>query len=125
MDPRKLAAAIIKACNGLVEDVEELMSEDKDEGKDSGKEGSSRSTSRSSESSGKSGRSSRGKKDDDDEPSEDDVVKKAREALKVLDSAEVKKILKKHGKAERASEVEPEHRQAAIDALDEAIEEAD
>lgn len=131
MDTRKLATAVTRYANSVAEagealaaDVEKLMSADGDEGKDE----SSSSGGKSSRSSARSERSSRADKDDDDkddEPSEEDIAKAARAALKVLDSAEVKKVIKKHGKADRATEVEPKYRKATIAALEEAVENVD
>lgn len=62
---------------------------------------------------------------DDAEPSEDDIIDAVRAAQKVIEKADIAKILKSKGKAARASEVEPARRQAVIDALEEAVEAAD
>lgn len=128
METRKLAAALVAFLNAVheaadeaSEEIEKLMSEDGD-GDDPKEAKAGKSSSRPPRSASKN----RGKdKDDDDEPSEDDMVDAVRGAQKVLASADIKKILKKHGKAERASEIEPENRQAAIDALEKAIEKAE
>lgn len=127
---RKMTAQVIKvfgeirdACDAGIEELEKSLAEDGDEGKDGKSEGRGSRSSRNSESSRSSSHSARDK-DDDDEPSEDDIVKAARDALKVLDPGEVKKIIKKHGKAEKASEVEPKYRKAAIEALEEAADAA-
>jgi len=133
METRKLAIALVAFINAihdasgeLAEELEKLTSEDgdgdddkDDKGGKSGS-GSARSSKKSADKGGK-GKS----KEDDDEPSEDDMVDAVRGAQKVLESADIKKILKKHGKAERASEIEPENRRAAIDALAKAVEDAE
>lgn len=115
---RALVVALISILNFASETLEKLVSED---------EGGEKKG-------GKLSKSSRSKKEDDDdddkdgdgdEPSEDDVVDAVRAAQKVLESADIKKILKTHGKADRAKEVEPELRQKVIDALERAIEDAE
>ncbi len=125
MELRALVVALISIANFAAETLEKLVAD--------GEEGDGKSSKRSAR--GKTSSRGKGKdKDDDDdkdedkdgdEPSEDDVVDAVRAAQKVLESADVKKLLKKHGKADRASEVEPEHRQAVIDALEKAVEDAE
>lgn len=63
--------------------------------------------------------------EEETEPSEDDVIDAVRAAQKVIEKAEIAKILKTKGRAARASEVEPARRQAVIDALSEAVDAAD
>lgn len=122
MELRALVVALISILNFATETLEKLVSEDEGGG---GKGGKSKPA---------AGKASRGKKKDEeeeeeeeeeDEVSEDDVVDAVRSAQKVLESADIKKILKKHGKADRASEVEPELRQKVIDALEKAVEDAE
>lgn len=133
METRKLALIIVSGLNSLVEEIEKLANEDDDgDGKEGKGSGSSRSSARSKTSSKNSSRKGRDDDDKDDDadgdgdaPSEDDVIDAVRGAQKVLESADIKKILKKHGKADRASEVEEEHRQAVIDALEKAVEAAE
>ena len=117
MEIRKFTATLITILNFAAEELEKLMSEDGE---------------KKVEKEDKPARPSRGanktspKKDDDDEhPTEDDIVDAVRGAQKTLETAVVKKIIKTKGKADRASEVEPELRQAVIDALEKAIEDAE
>jgi hypothetical protein len=116
METRKLAALLVTVLNAAAEQIEEAMSEDAGDGKE-GKGGKDKEE--------KAGGKRRRNDKQVDDPSEDDIVDAVRGAQKVLESNDVKKILKKHGKAERASEVEPENRQAVIDALEKAVEDAD
>lgn len=123
MDARRLAAILIAACNQIVEELEKELSADKDGGGERDERSSRRE---------RPSRAGRGKDDDDrgrgvgsdDEPGEDDIVRATRAALKVLEEDDVKALIKKHGKAGRATEVKPEHRQAVIDALEKAVDEA-
>lgn len=66
-----------------------------------------------------------GDDDDDDKdgkhPLEAEVVRAARGALKVLETVDVAKIIKKYGKAPKATEVKPHLRRAVIDALEQAV----
>lgn len=132
METRKLAVLLITVLNSAVEELEKIVNEDEDDGGE--KDDKPARPSRSSSSKGKASSSKNRAKDkdedddkdnDSDAPSEDDVVDAVRGAQKVLESADIKKILKKHGKADRASEVEEEHRQAVIDALEKAVEDAE
>lgn len=130
METRALAVALIAILNFAVDTLEKLVSED---GGEKAKEKGARP------SRAKAKTSSRSKKDDDDdadaddadddkdsdEPSEDDIIDAVKAAQKVIDKADITKILKSKGKADRASEVEPERRQAVIDALEKAIEDAE
>lgn len=122
MELRALVVALISILNFASETLEKLVSED--EGGDGKKSGKSSTKTKSSRSK-KEDDDDDDKDDDGDEPSEDDVVDAVRAAQKVLESADIKKILKKHGKANRASEVEPENRQKVIDALEKAVEDAE
>lgn len=129
METRKLAAALVAFINAVhdagaeaAEAIEKLMAEDGDGDEAAGGKGGKRGS--KDKDKGSKNRSSKDK-DDGDEPSEDDVVDAVRAAQKVLESADIKKLLKKHGKADRASEVEEEHRQAVIDALEKAVEDAE
>lgn len=134
MEIRKLVVALIAIGNFAVETLEKLVSEDGDAQPEK-EEKPSRSRSKpetvkpkTTSKNGKPAKDDDEENDDDDagdEPSEDDVIDAVRGAQKVLEGADVKKILKKYGRAERASEVEPEHRQAVIDALEKAIEDAE
>lgn len=131
METRKLAVAIVAFFNAIheasgeaAEEIEKLIAEDEDGGDAKGaKEG--KSSSRPSRAASKNRGKDKDEDKDDDEPSEDDMVDAVRGAQKVLESVAIKKLLKKYGKAERASEIEPENRQAAIDALEKAVEEAE
>jgi len=123
MELRALVVALVAICNFAAETLEKLLSEDGD-----GKE------TRAKPARSRPSRAKKEEKDDDDdkddddkdgdEPSEDDIVDAVRAAQKVLEKADITKILKKHGKAERATEVEAEHRQAVIDALEKAVDAA-
>lgn len=130
METRALVVALIAILNFAVDTLEKLVSED---GGEKAKEKGARP------SRAKAKTSSHSKKDDDDdadaddadddtdsdEPSEDDIIDAVKAAQKVIDKADITKILKSKGKADRASEVEPERRQAVIDALEKAIEDAE
>jgi len=129
MDARRVAAILIAACNDLVEKLEEEMTADKEDG------GEDKPTRRERPSRAKADdgdddppRRSRAKPADDDgdgdEPSEDDIAKATRAALKVLEQDDVVAIIKKHGRANRATEVKPALRQKVIDALEKAVDEA-
>lgn len=137
METRKLASVIVSGLNDLAEKIEEALAED---GGDEGGKGKGKDRASSSTSSRSSRSSARGKdadesddddddKDDDDgdgdEPSSDDCVKAARAALKVLEKDEVTKIVKKYGKVEKSADVPADKRQAVIDALEKAVEEAE
>lgn len=134
METRKLALLLITILNSAVEQIEEAVSEEGEAKEDKPAKASGGGRKRP-ETVKPTSTKKHGAKDDDDsddddddkgdEPSEDDVVDAVRGAQKVLESADIKKILKKHGKAERASEVEPENRQAVIDALEKAVEDAE
>jgi len=138
MEPRKLAAAIVAILNDGAEQIEKLIAADvgdkdadDDNGDDKKKRGTSTSTSRNSRSS----RSTKAKDEDEDEDededdedededaeaSEADIVKAARGALKVLEKDDVVKIIKKHGKADKATEVKPALRAKVIEALEQAV----
>lgn len=131
METRALVVALIAILNFAVDTLEKLVSED---GGEKAKEKGARP------SRAKAKTSSRSKKDDDDdadaddaddddkdsdEPSEDDIIDAVKAAQKVIDKADIRKIVKSKGKADRANEVEPERRQAVIDALEKAIEDAE
>ena len=103
------ANSVAKAGEALAEALEELNSAQAD-GEASGKRGS-----------GGGKRSKSG----DDAPDEDDVIDAVRAAQKVLDGDDIKKLIRKHGKAARASEVEADNRQALLDALEKAVADAD
>ena len=124
MEIRALVVALVAICNFAAETLEKLLAEDGGDGKASRSEKPSRS--RPSRAKGKENDDDDDKDDDDndDEPSEDDIVDAVRAAQKVLEKADITKILKKHGKAERATEVEPDMRQAVIDALEKAVDAA-
>lgn len=128
MELRAFVVALVSILNFASETLDKLVSED-GEGKSGKSSGKSSRPSRSSRSSKeKDDDKDDDDKDDDkdgDEPSEDDVVDAVRAAQKVLESADIKKLLKKHGKADRASEVEPELRQKVIDELEKAVEAAE
>lgn len=123
MELRALVVALISIFNFASETLEKLVSED--EGGDGKKSEKSSTKAKPSRSEKEDDDDDDGKDDDGDEPSEDDVVDAVRAAQKVLESADIKKILKKHGKADRAKEVEPGLRQKVIDALEKAIEDAE
>lgn len=127
METRKVVTILIAGLNEIVSNLEELVSE----------EGGGKGPKDKEETGSRSSRSSRAKDkdkdevddddndDDDGEATEDDIVKATRAALKVLDKEDVVKIIKKHGKKEKASEVAANLRQKVIDALEEAVENAD
>lgn len=124
MDTRKVAAlmiayaaALAAAGEELSEGLEKLMSSDKD-----GEDTPARS--RPSRAKGKDKDADPDPDDGDDDPSEA-LIKKAREALKVCDKADVLKAIKKHGKADRASEVAEKYAEATTEALQELIDNAD
>lgn len=145
METRKLASIIVSFLNAIVsccEEAAEMINKElakSDDDAPAGKSGKSSSRSKAKDDDDeKEEKPARGKgkakdeeeeEDDDneeeessDEPSEEDCVDAARAALKVLDRAEVSKIIKKYGKADKASEVEPELRQKVIDALEKAVD---
>lgn len=153
METRKLASIVVSCCNALiqvltetVEMVEKELAKDKD---DNGKSEKEKSGERSSSSSRRKEATSRldaknkekekakdddeddddededdEKKDDGDEPSLEDLQDAVRAALKVCENVDVVKCLKKHGKAKKASEVEPDMRGAAIKGLEKLVDEA-
>lgn len=149
METRKVAVilaafmtAVASAADTASKDLEELISEDDGNGKggkdergsrrggrdekDEKEERGSRSSRDRDEKGGKNGDKDKGGKGDDDHATEKEIVSATRAALKVLEEDEVLAIIKKHGDgAKKATEVEPEFRQDVIDALEEAVEDAD
>src|SRR5690606_8787135 len=121
MELRALVIALISILNFAVETLEKLVSEDGGDGEKNGKPSTKAKSSRSSKAKAKDEE----EEEEKGEVSEDDVIDAVRAAQKVLERADIKKILKKHGNADRASEVEPELRQKVIDALEKAIEDAE
>jgi len=122
MELRALVVALISILNFASETLEKLVSEDEGGEKKGGKSSTKAKSSRSSKAKDKDEEE---EEEEEEEVSEDDVVDAVRAAQKVLESADIKKLLKKHGKADRASEVEPELRQKVIDALEKAVEDAE
>lgn len=114
METRSLVVALIAILNFAVDTLEKLVSED------AGEEKKPRP--------GRAKASKDDVKNDDvrnDDVSEDDLIDAVKAAQKVLEKADIAKILKTKGKADRASEVDASRRKAVIDALEEAIENAD
>ena len=153
METRKLASIIVSAFNALIQCLEEgveminkELAKSDDDAPASAKSGKSSGRSKTKDDdddekpTARRGKAKKEEEDDDedaseekeeeedetnegDEPSEEDCVDAARAALKVLDRADVSKIIKKYGKADKASEVKPELRQKVIDALEKATDE--
>lgn len=150
METRKLASIFVSFLNAFIQVAEEAVEmvekelakgdddkpekgeKKKDEEKSSRSSRSSRSSKKDDDDDDDDDDEKKGDDDDDDddkkkgddEPSEDDCVDAVRAALKVLDRADVTKLVKKYGKADKASEVEPENRQKLIDALEKAVDAA-
>lgn len=137
METRALAALLITVLNSAAQQIEESIAGDGDDNDDAAparSKAKARAPDASRRSDDKAAASARARaKNDEDEdddsadtaaPDADDVVDAVRAALKVIDRAAVSKILKKHGKAEKASEVAEENRQAVIDAIEKAIDAA-
>lgn len=150
METRKLASifvsflnAVIATCEEAVEMTEKELAKGGDDNAESSRQRKANNDkTRSSkkdddddddDDKGKTSSRRSSKKDDDDddddkgkddEPELEDLQDAVRAALKVCEKADVVKCLKKHGKAEKASDVEPENRQAAIDALEKMVDEA-
>jgi hypothetical protein len=130
MTSRALAVALIAICNFAAKTLEKAVAEDGDGDEGKEEKTGSRSSNASRDTSKKGGSNSKGKDKDDDSdddaaPSEDDIIDAVRAAQKVLEKKDVVAILKKHGKSERATEVDESRRQAVIDALEKAVDEAD
>lgn len=129
METRALVVALVAILNFGAETLEKLLSEDGDGGKEKPSRSRPSRAKASAKGKEKDADDDADKDDDDDadgdEPSEDDVIDAVRAAQKVIEKVAITKILKSKGKADRASEVEPEHRQAVIDALEKAIEDAE
>lgn len=144
METRTLAAVVVTFLNKLA-DVAGEAAKELDEAISADTDGDARTTRRprkdDDEKEERSSRRSRSKdddddekeekkgsrrssKDEDDEPSEDDVVDAVRAAQKVLERNDVAKLVKKYGRAERSKDVKPENRQALIEALEKAVEDA-
>jgi hypothetical protein len=124
MKTTALAALIVSILNNAAQEIETAISES---GEDEGEE-TRAGEGKDNESKGAKGKGAKGKSkedDDGDAPSESDIVEAVRAALKVLEKKEVSKIIKKHGKADRATEVDEELRQKVIDALEKAVEDAE
>lgn len=143
MEPRKLAATIVAILNDGAERIEKLIAADGDEEgdavettKDKKKAGktppsrNTRSTKKKDEDEDDDDKDDDDDDDDDDDaddanddkvPTEADIVKAVRGALKVLEKEDVVKHIKKHGKAEKATDVKPERRAAVIEALEQAV----
>lgn len=124
MKTTALAALIVSILNNAAQEIETAISEN---GEDESEE-TRASEGEDKESKGAKGKGVKGKSKGDDDsgdaPSESDIVEAVRAALKVLEKKEVSKIIKKYGKADRATEVDEELRQKVIDALEKAIEDA-
>ncbi len=139
MEPRKLAAAIVAILNDGAEKIEKLIAADADDAGDDedrkkgGKAASARpsragKTKPKDEDADDEDEDEDEEEDDEDEEEEDegeaseaDIVKAARGALKVLDKDVVVKLIKKHGKAEKATEVKAALRAKVIEALEQAV----
>jgi hypothetical protein len=132
VETRKLAAIVVSLCNALVDCLNEgIEMIEKELAK--GDDDTPVKEKAKSEKPKRPGRAGKVEKEEEeeeeeeetsDEPSEDDCVDAARAALKVLDRNAVAKLIKKHGKAEKASEVEAEYRQKVIDELEKAVDAA-
>ncbi len=145
MDIKKVVAILVTGLNDMAEELEKLKSaeaeetpgrkgrasKDDDDGDDDDKPARGKRAAKDDDDDKPARGKGKGKdeeeeeeEEDDDEPSEADIAKAARGALKVLEKDDVVKLIKKFGKADRATEVKASLRQAVIDALEEAIEEA-
>lgn len=135
MDVRTLAVALIAGLNAMVEKLEEAVSADGEEEQEEkpARRSRSRKEEEEEESEEKPARRSRSKKDEEEEdddkddsdaPSEDDIIDAVRAAQKVLAKDDVVAVIRKYGKKDRASQVPEDRRQAVIDALEKAIDEA-
>lgn len=125
METRSFVVALVAILNFAVDTLEKLISEDGGDEKSArpNRAKSSEAKPRKGDDEDKGGKDD--KDDEDDEVSEDELIDAVRAAQKVLEKADIAKILKAKGKAARASEVEASRRKAVIDALEEAIENAD
>lgn len=123
MKTTALAALIVSILNNAAQEIETAISESGEED-ESEETRSDKEKNKESKGAKEKGVKSKSKEDDDDGdvPSESDIVEAVRAALKVLEKKEVSKIIKKYGKADRATEVDAELRQKVIDALEKAIE---
>lgn len=125
METRTVLLALIAILNFAAETLEKVIAEDGD-GEDAAPSRKSRAKAKAK------GKPKDEEEEDDaddsdsdsDEPSEDDVIDAVRGAQKVLEKADIEKILMKYGKVKRASEVKEEHRKKVIDALEKAVEAA-
>lgn len=140
MKLRAVVAALIAGFNAQVEELEKLMSEDGDaeepEEKPARRSRTSRKDEEEDEPEEKPARRSRAKKEEEEEPedddadadgdnpSEDDIVDAVRAAQKVLEKDDVVAVIRKYGKKDRASQVPADRRQAVIDALEKAVDDA-
>jgi hypothetical protein len=129
MDARKLATILVSGLNDLAVELEKALSGD-DDGEEVAKKKKKRTT-EDDDTEDEDDKPKKKKKTDDDddgaddEPSEEDFVAAAKKAVKKLDRDTVKKIIKKVGKADAAADVDPTKRQAVLDALDKAIDDAE
>jgi len=136
MKTTALAALIVSILNKVVSVLDNAAQEIETAISESGEENEGEETRSGKGSTGAKEKGAKGaSKDDDrdgdddddgdrDTPSESDIIEAVRAALKVLEKTKVAKIIKKYGKADRASEVDEELRQKVIDELEKAIEAA-
>lgn len=134
MDARTLATALVGILNDAAEELEKLLAADGEDDADEPKSKKKKKGDDDDDNEDDEPKSKKKKKDDDDddddnedgdEPTAADVTKAARAAVKKLGKEPVLKIIKKKGKADRSDEVAAKYRQAVIDALSEAVEEAE
>ena len=133
MDARTLATVLVGVLNDAAEEIEKLLAGDGEDAADDDEPKKKKKKKSNDDDDAEDDDDEPKKKkksdddddDDDDEPSAEDVTKAARAAVKKLGKDAVTKIIKKKGKADRSAEVEAKYRQAVIDALSEAVENAD
>lgn len=135
MDARTLATVLVGIFNEAAEELEKLLASDGEDDADDDKKKKKKKKGDDDDDSDDDADEPKKKKKksdddddddkDDDEPSAEDVTKAARAAVKKLGKDAVAKIIKKKGKADRSAEVEEEYRQAVIDALSKAVEDAE
>lgn len=127
METRALVVALIAILNFAVDTLEKLVASD-GAGPASKEKGGRKSRAKAKskvEDEDEDDDEDEDEDEDDDELTEDKVVDAVRAAQKAIDRNQVAKIVKKYGKAERASEVKPENRAKLLAELKKAIDEAD
>lgn len=123
MSTRKLALILIAGLNEIVANLEEVNNESEADADVKPKKTKPPKDEDDDAKPAKKKASKAAEPDEDDEPTEEDVIKAVKGAVKLITRPEVRKLIKKYGKADEVEDVNPKYYGALLDALEEACDE--